>query len=117
MLYLPLEIERKIKIMIELQEDQLDKIVSENDKVVVQYGAGWCGNCRIIKPKFKRLSGETEGVEFVYVDAEKYPNSRNLAEVKNLPTFAGFKGGKLVSQAAGNKIDAVKDVLNEVTNN
>ncbi len=103
--------------MIELQEDTLDQIVNDNEKVIVQYGATWCGNCRLVKPKFKRLSGETDGVEFVYVDAEKYPNSRNLAQVSNLPTFAGFKGGKLISQNAGNKVEAINAVLNEITDN
>ncbi|MEO9473934.1 MAG: thioredoxin family protein [Cyclobacteriaceae bacterium] len=101
----------------ELSTDTLQEIVEGNEKVMVQYGATWCGNCRLTKPKFKRLAGENEDVKFVYVDAEKLPNSRGLAEVKNLPTFAGFKGGKLVSQQAGNKEDVIKSVLNEVTNN
>ena len=54
---------------------------------------------------------------FVYVDAEKLPNSRKLAEVNNLPTFAGFKNGSLVSQAAGNKTETITGILDEVTNN
>lgn len=103
--------------MIELTEDTLQDIVSKNDMVMVQYGATWCGNCKLVKPKFKRLSGENEGIEFVYVDAEKLPNSRSLAKVDNLPTFAGFKGGKLVSQASGNKVEVIQKVLDEVTAN
>ena len=35
----------------ELSEDHLQNIVNENEKVVVQYGATWCGNCRIMKQK------------------------------------------------------------------
>lgn len=103
--------------MIELTEDNLKEIISDNDQVMVQYGATWCGNCRVIKPKFKRMAAENEGVVFVYVDAEKLPNSRSLAEVKNLPTFAGFKNGTLVSQAAGNKVEIISNILNEVTSN
>ena len=71
----------------------------------------------MIKPKFKRLAGEHEQVLFVYVDAEKLPASRSLAEVKNLPTFAGFKNGTLVSQAAGNKEETITTILNEIANN
>ncbi|MFY0599545.1 MAG: thioredoxin family protein [Cyclobacteriaceae bacterium] len=103
--------------MIELTEDNLQEIVNSNEKVMVQYGATWCGNCRLTKPKFKRMSGENEDIKFIYVDAEKLPESRALAEVKNLPTFAGFKDGKLVSQLAGNKVEVITKVLNEVTNN
>lgn len=103
--------------MIDLSEDNLAEVVASHDKVMVQYGATWCGNCRITKPKFKRLAGENEDVKFVYVDAEKLPNSRGLAKVDNLPTFAGFKNGKLVAQAAGNKGEIITNILNEVTNN
>jgi thiol-disulfide isomerase/thioredoxin len=84
---------------------------------MVQYGAGWCGNCKITKPKFKRLANENTDITFVYVDAEKFPESRKLANVSNLPTFAGFVGGNLVKELQGNKEDTIKEVLNEVTNN
>ena len=102
-------------MMIELENDNLKEIVAENELVMVQYGATWCGNCRITKPKFKRLAGENENVKFIYVDAEKYPESRQLAEVNNLPTFAGFKNGKLVKQSFGTKSTVIEGVLNEIT--
>jgi len=91
--------------MIELTEDTLQDLVAQHDKVVVQYSAGWCGNCRIMKPKFKRLAGENADAVFVMVDAEKFPNSRKLAQVNNLPTFAAFKGGQLLNQIQTNKED------------
>ncbi len=103
--------------MIELQEDNLQQIVAENDKVIVQFGATWCGNCRIVKPKFKRLAGENSDFQFVYADAEKFPGVKELADVNYLPTFAGFKGGKLIAQQSGNKEEVIKHILNEVANN
>jgi thiol-disulfide isomerase/thioredoxin len=103
--------------MIELSQDNLNEIINENDKVAVQFGAGWCGSCRLIKPKFKRLATENTDVKFVYVDAEKFPQSRSMAEVKNLPTFAGYKNGKLVYQSFGNKEEIINKVLDEVANN
>lgn len=103
--------------MKELDSDNLQEIIQQNAKVVVQYGAGWCGNCRMIKPKFKRLAEATDGVEFYYVDAEKYPNSRGLGNVQNLPAFAGFVGGELKGTAVGTKIENVEALVNEVTGN
>ncbi|HLS94088.1 thioredoxin [Sphingobacterium allocomposti] len=101
----------------ELENDSLQELVNSNDLVMVQYSASWCGNCRIMKPKFKKLAAENEGLTFVIVDAEKFPESRKLANVNNLPTFAAFKGGKLVNQVQTNKIDGLIDLLNEVTSN
>ena len=103
--------------MIDLIEDNLGEVLSSNKKVMVQYGATWCGNCRLTKPKFKRLSTENEDITFLYVDAEKLPGTRQFADVSNLPTFAGFVDGKLVKQSQGNKIEVIQEVLDEVTNN
>ncbi len=98
----------------ELTEDNLQSIVKENDKVVVQYSATWCGNCRIMKPKFKKLASELGDVKFVMVDAEKNPNSRQLADVSNLPTFATFINGEKKNQAQTNKFDVLKELVTEI---
>lgn len=105
----------KLKIMYtELTEDALQQIVADNDKVVVQYGATWCGNCRIMKPKFKKLAAENDAIPFLYVDAEKLPESRKLAKVDNLPTFAIFKNGELVNQVQSNQAESLTNLFNEL---
>ena len=101
----------------ELETDNLSEILEANEKVVVQYGATWCGNCRIMKPKMKRLSKDFETMEFLYVDAEKLPESRKLAQVTNLPTFAVFNAGKLVNQVQTNKEEVLKNLINEIADN
>lgn len=104
----------KTKTMIlELEQDNLQEIINSNDTVIVQYSATWCGNCRIMKPKFKKLSTENEGATFVIADAEKFPESRKLATVDNLPTFATFKNGKFKSQVQTNKFDVLKELVEE----
>jgi thiol-disulfide isomerase/thioredoxin len=100
--------------MRELQADNLEEIIANNSKVMVQYMATWCGNCRIMKPKFKKLAAENEGIPFILVDAEKYPKSRKLAVVDNLPTFAGFVNGSKVNQVQTNKFDVLKELVDEV---
>ena len=104
-------------MLLELEDDNLDLVVANNQTVMVQFSAGWCGNCRLMKPKFKRLSLENEQIAFILVDAEKFPNSRKLASVTNLPTFASFKNGVLVNQVQTNKEDLLKGLLNEITSN
>ena len=103
--------------MREVKDDNLAEIVSGNETVVVQYMASWCGNCRVMKPKFKKLAAENENTTFLLVDAEKNPESRKLATVDNLPTFAAFRNGKLVNQVQTNKFEILKDLVNEVTGN
>ncbi|MCQ4035281.1 thioredoxin family protein [Kaistella montana] len=97
----------------ELTEDTLQQIVADHEQVVVQYGASWCGNCRIMKPKFKKLAAENENIPFYYVDAEKLPESRKLAKVDNLPTFAVFKKGELFNQVQTNQAESLINLFNE----
>ena len=101
----------------ELKQDNLQEIVDNSEVVVVQYSAGWCGNCRIMKPKFKKLAAENSNAEFVWVDAEKSPLSRQLAEVNNLPTFATFRNGEFVGQVQTNKFEPLKELVDAVTSN
>jgi thiol-disulfide isomerase/thioredoxin len=103
--------------MIELAADNLAEILAQNETVLVQYSAGWCGNCRLMKPKFKRLAGEQPNATFVIVDAEKFPESRKLASVNNLPTFASFKKGTLLNQVQTNKEEQLKVLIDEATSN
>ena len=98
----------------ELAEDTLQQIVADNEKVVVQYGATWCGNCRIMKPKFKKLATENDEIPFQYVDAEKLPESRKLAKVDNLPTFAIFNKGELVNQVQTNQAESLINLFKEL---
>ncbi len=101
-------------MLVELNEDTLQNIVNSNDKVVVQFSASWCGNCRIMKPKFKKLATENESIAFVLVDAENAPESRKLANVSNLPTFATFVNGKLVNETQTNKAEVLTELVNEI---
>lgn len=104
-------------MLTELTTDNLQEFVDNGDTVIVQYSASWCGNCRIMKPKFKKLAEEYGDATFMLVDAEKNPASRQLAKVDNLPTFAAFKGGQIVGQVQTNKFEVLKSMVDEVTNN
>jgi thiol-disulfide isomerase/thioredoxin len=95
----------------ELTEDNLATLLTDSKNVMVQFGATWCGNCKITKPKFKNFAEQHDDILFVYVDAEKFPNSRKQADVSNLPTFAAFSDGKLNKQLQGNKTEVIKEVL------
>lgn len=98
----------------EITEDNLQQLIEGSDKAVVQFGASWCGNCRIMKPKFKKLASENEAVPFYYVDAEKFPESRKMAKVDNLPTFAIFKNGALVNQVQTNQAENLNNLFSEL---
>lgn|SRR5690606_28801806 len=98
----------------EIKEDKLPELLAQNSRVLVQFGAAWCGNCRLLKPKVKRLAEANPEIQYIYVDAEKFPESRKLAEVTNLPTFAIYKDGNIVNQVVTSKEEHLKALNNEI---
>ena len=101
-------------MFLELETDTLQEVLAQHPKVMVQFSAGWCGNCRIMKPKFKRMSSEHEDMTFVVIDAEKNPESRKLANVSNLPTFAAFQNGTLLDQTQANKTEVLAELVEKI---
>lgn len=99
-----------------ITDSQFKEVLESNDKVVVKYFAGWCGNCKLFSPKFKRLSDDARftGIKFIDVNAEENQEARKLAGVNNLPYFAIFKDGKLVEGAATSKEDVVVGLLEKL---
>jgi thiol-disulfide isomerase/thioredoxin len=102
-------------MLIELEQDNLAEIIQANPTVFVQFSASWCGNCKIMKPKFKKSETEHSDLTYVIVDAEKFTESRKLAKVDNLPTFASFVNGQLHTQVQTNKADVLNEFIHEVT--
>lgn len=100
----------------ELTEDNLKEIVESNSKVVVQYGASWCGACKIMKPKLKKAAEANDDITFIYADAENFLESRSLTVIQNLPTFVGFVNGEVIAKEVGSKVDNLNNLVDEVAN-
>lgn len=104
-------------MFIELEQDNLQEKIQGAGITMVQYSAGWCGNCRVMKPKFKKHADDFSAMEFIMVDAEKFPESRKLANVSNLPTFAAFQNGQIINQIQTNKAESLKEFIDALASN
>jgi hypothetical protein len=60
------------------------------------------------------LASENETALFIVADAEKFPESRKLANVDNLPTFATFNKGEFKGQVQTNKFEVLKELVEEL---
>ena len=99
-----------------ITDKEFEKTLSDNDKVVVKYFADWCGSCKLIAPKYKRMSDDDDmkGVTFVEINAEENPQAREKAGVNNLPFFATFKNGKLVEGRPTSKKEKVEEMIGDL---
>lgn len=100
--------------LVDLKDGNLGELIENNQKVIIQFGASWCGNCRITKPKFKTLATQYEDVLFVLVDAEKNPQAREYGDVSNLPTFTTYKNGVLVDNLVNGKATQIESLVKNI---
>lgn len=91
--------------------------LAAHPRVVVKYYADWCGSCKLIAPKFKRLAEDPayEGTLFLEVNAETSPEARAAAGVTNLPTFATFLNGQKQWSDYTAKMETVQEQLAHLT--
>lgn len=91
--------------------------IENNPTVVVKYYADWCGSCKLIAPKYRRISESEnhQNIVFLDVNAEQSPEARKMAGVDNLPFFAAFKNGELVEGSAASKEEYILNLI-EKTN-
>lgn len=104
--------------VIEATDLDFQTLLKTHEKVMVKYFADWCGSCKLIAPKYKRLSGDERfsDIAFLEVNAEENPEARKAAGVSNLPFFAVFKNGSLKESAATNKEEAIVAMLDQLKN-
>lgn len=78
------------------------EVISSPIPVLVEFGAEWCGPCKVVAPELEALSRDLQGkAKIVEVDVDKAPRLAQAMRVQSVPTFVVFHGGRPVDAAQG----------------
>lgn len=75
--------------------------LEDNEIVLVDWWASWCGPCRMFAPVYEKASEQHEDVVFAKVDTEAERELSAAAQISSIPTLMAFREGILVFEQAG----------------
>lgn len=86
---------------IELTADNFQSTIMNNDLVVIDFWADWCGPCKMFGPTFEKVSGNHEGVVFAKCDTEAQQDIAAQFNIQSIPTLAILREQVLLYHQAG----------------
>ena len=76
---------------VHIDEPNFAQIIDNNEIVILDFWAEWCGPCKAYEPVFERVSEQYPDVVFGKINTEEEPELGRLFNIRSIPTTIAFK--------------------------
>jgi len=87
--------------IIEITRDNIDSAIAENDILLLDFWAEWCGPCKSFAPVFEAAAERHSDLAFGQVDIEQQQEVAQMFGIRSIPSLAIFREGQLIMLEAG----------------
>ncbi len=114
---------------VNLTKDTFEETITNNDVVIVDFWAEWCGPCKAFGPTYEAVSERHEGVVFAKVDTEAEQELAAYFQIRSIPTLMIFRENigifsqpgalpetaleELIEQTMGLDMDTIRQEIEE----
>jgi thioredoxin len=84
----------------EITGEELKNKIKNNESIIVDFWAPWCGPCKVMKPKFENVAQSTRAKMFTLNVADHQDIALELG-IRAIPTIKTFKNGSNIETHVG----------------
>ncbi|RYE00092.1 MAG: thioredoxin [Sphingobacteriales bacterium] len=83
--------------------ESFQQLIKENEVIVVDFKADWCGPCKMLAPKLEKVAAELGGkVKLQKIDVDESPEVAKSLQIQGIPYVVKYVKGEAVKKIEGN---------------
>ncbi|MBB4934308.1 thioredoxin 1 [Lipingzhangella halophila] len=99
---------------IELTKDNFNETLTENNFVLIDFWASWCGPCKQFAPVYEKASEEHTDLVFAKVDTEDQQELAASFDIQSIPTLMVVRDRTVIyAQPGALPEEALQDLIKQ----